>query len=334
MEYFLELVKKHALLYSILVNGNFKQVDLQSKNVVQFSDKAIEINMMTLGDHKFESVTIVLYDSFISVDFKTLDSKFFTDSKTYFSKDALTRYKKPYVLGDDLIEETFKDLGMFPDFDGRTHIILRHSELFNYSVNLRLYGKDFKSKKVSNPNYYIEGIEVTQEALHLFKPNEIVLIPIFTPIDYEVKFEIMVKNPAHPVLKYFASKAELSYENRIYKHGHIPRIDPFSVCGLTYLEQSSDHSGGSTVSTLKVELCGNKNDIPPYYNGRISYEVSQAEIQYFKIDQTLISRTELILRRIDLERDYILERTIFGKAAADEFNNSDCAQGVSVYKTK
>jgi hypothetical protein len=318
-----------------LINGNFSHVDLRSQNVTVWSDKAIEIKSVSLGQEKFDSVMIVLYDSFISMEFRTSDPKFFTDSKLYFGKDALVRSKKPYLLNDNIVEEEFKDLGIFDAFKGPVSITARHFNLFAYTISLRFHRDSVNRKSLSKPSYFINGIEVAQEALHLFKPNEIVLMPTFTPFDYAPKIEIAVKNPDHPALKYFANKASLSYGNRLYEYGNFPKINPHRVCGLTYINQTgTDDDTLKVASVLIVELCPSNSNTVNENEGSISYEVLSPEIDFFKIGDHILTKEELEVSGLKLEQDYILVKTLFGKEAVDEFNNLEYAQGISVYKSK
>lgn len=332
---FLELIKKNAILYSILINGNFSQVDLHAENVVVWSDRAIEIKKISLGQHEFDSVMVVLYGSFISMEFRTSDGKFFTDTKQYFGKDALVRSKKSYLMGTDVIEEDFKDLGTFSGFKGPASVIVRHSNFFDFTISLRFYAENASQKSLSKPSYFIAGIEVAQETLHLFKPNEITLVPTFTPFDYAPRIEIVVRNSEHPVLKYFANKASLSYGNRLYEHGRIPRLDPFRVCGLTYIDQAgTDDDTLQVKSVLIVNLCSPGQASADGNEGHISYEVLSPEVEFFKVGNRVLTKNELEASGLSLENDYILEKTLFGKEAVDEFNNLDYAQGIGVYKSK
>jgi hypothetical protein len=333
--YFLDLIKKNAILYSILINGNFSHVDLRSQNVTVWSDKAIEIKKVSLGQDKFDSVMIVLYDSFISMEFRTSDPKFFTDSKLYFGKDALVRSKKPYLLNDNIVEEEFKDIGTFNAFKGPASITVRHFNLFNYTISLRFYGEQTNQKSLSKRTYFIKGIEIAQEALHLFKPNEITLIPTFTPFDYAPKIEIAVKNPDHPALKYFVNKASLSYGNRLYEYGKLPKINPYRVCGLTYIDQTgTDDDALKATSVLIVKLCPSNSKSVNENEDSISYEVLSPEIDFFKIGDHILTKEEVEVNGLKLEKDYILVKTLFGKEAVDEFDNLEYAQGISVYKSK
>lgn len=332
--YFLELIKKNAILYSILVNGNFSHVDLRSENVTVWSDKAIEIKKISLDRDEFDSVMIVLYGSFISMEFRTSDSKFFTNSKLYFGKDAVVRSKKPYLLDDHVVEEEFKDLGIFTAFTERpVSIIARHSNILNYAISLRFYKDNTNQKSLSKRAYFVKGIEVAQEVLHLFKPNEIILIPTFTPYDYAPMIEIAVKNPDHPVLKYFANKASLSYGSRLYEHGKIPKINPYRVCGLSYVDQTGvDNDTLKTTSILIVNMCPLDRVVDEKES--ISYEVLSPEIEFFKVGDRVLMKNELESSGINLEKDYVLDKTLFGKEAVDEFHNPSYANGISVYKAQ
>ncbi|MBL0745088.1 hypothetical protein [Chryseolinea lacunae] len=332
---FLELIKKNAILYSILINGNFAQVDLRSQNVVAWSDRAIEIKNIRLGEHEFDSVMVVLYGSFISMEFRTADAKFFNDTKHYFGKDALVRSKKSYLMGNDVIEEEYKDLGTFKGLEGLASAMVRNSNLFGFTISLRFYGETAQAKSLSKPTYFLTGIEVAQEALHLFKPNEITLVPTFSPFDYAPRIEIVVRNSEHPVLKYVANKASLSYGNRLYEHGRIPRLDPFRVCGLTYVDQAgTDDDTLEVKSVLIVNLCASGQTSTDGNVGHISYEVLSPEVEFFQVGNRVLTKNELEASGLNLEGDYILEKTLFGKEAVDEFNNLDYAQGISVYKSK
>lgn len=330
--HFFELVKKNTLLYSILINGNFSQINFESPNIVVWSEKAIQINDVVIGQDRFESVTIILFESFISLDLKSKDQKFFVNPHAYFGKDVPIRTKIPYYMGADLIEEQYKDLGIYTTSHGPVSIILRQNSILGNVISIKLYSEGIEHKNLTRPTFYINGLNVSQEVLSLFKVDEIVLTPTFTPVDYAPRIEIFVKNPQHPILKYFAKKASILLGNKIYEHGVIPKITPSQICGLTYLEEANEQDTLTIKSMLKIEIC---NELKETTNivGSIEYEVISPEVNYFKIGTRILTRTEVDQAGINLE-DYTLVDTIFGKEAVDKFKSPEFYSGVSIYKAR
>ena len=117
------MIKKNTLLYSILLNGNLNNLDLNNQEISIWSENAIEISNLSLGEDVFEAVMVAVYDDFMAMDLKTSDAKFFNNPAFYFNRDVQVRLKRPYLLNDETIEEKFKDLGSFESSEFRGILI-------------------------------------------------------------------------------------------------------------------------------------------------------------------------------------------------------------------
>jgi hypothetical protein len=330
---FFEIIKRNAILYSIIMNGGISQLDFADKNITVWSEKAIEFRNIPCGEDLFESVVIVDADSFISMDFKTSDPKFFLISELFFGKKGSERLKEPFIWNNTLVEEEFKELDTFHAFDRNVAITIRKSNVFGYTISLRLYSD--VNNVLSKKTYSIKNKDVPQEILYLFKPNEVILIPKYSPFNYAPKIEISVKSPDHPVLKYYENRSWLSVNNKLYEHGKVPKINSFTVSGLTFLQKSDiDEDKTQRESVLIVNLGFPSKNNSSLIEGKLSYEVLQPTIEYFKVGNKIFTKNDLELATVNLDKVYFLEKTLFGKEAVDEFHDPKYAQGISIYKKK
>lgn len=330
--YFFQLIKKNTLLYSILLNGNLNNLDLNNQEVSIWSENAIEISNLSLGEDVFEAVMVAVYDDFMAMDLKTSDAKFFNNPAFYFNRDVHVRLKRPYLLNGESIEEKFKDLGSFEssEFNGPVSITLRHFNAFNYTLSFCFYSKKIDRQQLSKKLYYLGGKEVKEEVLMLFKPDEILLKPTFTPYSYSPIIELLVKDSDHPVLKYFENEGSLFYRNRLYDYGKLPRTKPNEIRELTFVD---DWDNGTALIPVLVV-----NTFKPggYHREEISvsYDVESPEIKFIKIRDQILKVEQLASKGINLEDDYELVKAVFGKQAVDEFGDPLYAQGIGIYELK
>jgi hypothetical protein len=278
------------------------------------------------------SVMVVLHESFYLMEIRTSDPKFFVNTEFYFGKVSPVRSASPYILNGMSMEQEFKELGLFKAFKGYVSVKVKRSNMFDYTISLRFHQNGSKIKSLSKKSFFIRGFEVPQELLLFFDPGDIIWTQHFSPYEYGPQIEILVKNPDHPVLKYYENKALLSYGNMIYEHGKIPR--PNSICQLTFVHEVQ--TGRDTVSDtailyLTVNPQGESSE--NNYNN-ISFEVFAPEPEFFKVGAEILTKKELELRKINIESDYILHDTLFGKEAVDKFKDAIYSQGISVYNKK
>ena len=107
------------------------------------------------------------------------------------------------------------------------------------------------------------------------------------------------------------------------------------ICILLHHDQTgTDNDTLQVKSVLIVNLCPTNKKSGDGNEGHISYEVVSPEIEFFKVGNRVLTKNELEASGLNLENDYTLEKTLFGKEAVDEFNNLDYAQGIGVYKSK
>jgi hypothetical protein len=179
---------------------------------------------------------------------------------------------------------------------------------------------------MNSPSFFIKGREVAKEVLRLFKQNEIALVPKYSSTDYAPKVEVIVKDPVHPVVKYYENHSRLLIGNKIFGHGQIPKINPIQVRELIFGEHVLGESG-ELVLIVKINLDYETSDF-----FKISYDVEQPPINYFMVDDSIYTKSDLESNKINLEKDYVYIKTLFGKEAVDIFQVPDYSQGIRIYK--
>ncbi|MEM9339720.1 MAG: hypothetical protein AAGA66_13375, partial [Bacteroidota bacterium] len=233
---------------------------------------------------------------------------------------------------DELIEEEFKDLGTFDysEFNGPVLVTLRHFNEFDYTLSFRFYTKKIDKREFSKRSYYLAGKEVNEEVLFLFKPDEIVLKPIFTSYSYSPNIEIFVKKSDHPIIKYYESEGGIFYENILYPHGKIPKIIPNTINSLEFIDKWN--SGDTLIPVLVLSTFKSSSNDREAIS--LSYDIETPEVKFVKIGNQVLTIEALELEKINLEEDYDLIKTVFGKEAVDEFGHSFYSQGVGIYELK
>lgn len=140
MNYFFELIKNNAVLLSIIMNGNFSQIDhKQLIEVDHFfpTDSGLIINDYKLGQDTFKSVHIILtkYPS-KTISFFTSDSKYFDNPELYFGKSSDEVLKNPYEMSGVKVNRSRKDLGNFNEFGKILEVTIFKSSVYGYCITI------------------------------------------------------------------------------------------------------------------------------------------------------------------------------------------------------
>lgn len=115
LPYFLFLLKKNVLLYSIVVNSSFSHTDLAKIEHTTYSENAIDFHNFCLGaDECFPSVNVIVDEDQTSFLFNTTSSKYFENPERYFQRNSLARDRNAYEIFGKAALTRKKSLG---DFD-------------------------------------------------------------------------------------------------------------------------------------------------------------------------------------------------------------------------
>jgi hypothetical protein len=148
LPYFLMLVKKNAILWTIITTNSFANVDL--KNTVHgfWTNQCLEIKNFSLSqDEKFSSIKITITDSFTLIDFFTSSDKYLKNTKFYFDKNGFSDSLSPYSIDDTKISSIQKKLGEFDmGLDLPVDVTVINSSIYGNSINITTYKKDWLEK--------------------------------------------------------------------------------------------------------------------------------------------------------------------------------------------
>lgn len=143
LPYFLLLLQKNALLYSIIATGSFTNLDLsQVEHRIQ-SDQAIEFFNFPLGGNEtFTSVSVLIVDSGTSVTFFTPSPKYFDDPERYFQRKGSDDNGHLNTFGTTGAQTHKKSLGIFtvlPLPVPPASVWVRNSDVYGYAVSVQFF---------------------------------------------------------------------------------------------------------------------------------------------------------------------------------------------------
>jgi hypothetical protein len=149
LPYFLLLLKKNALLCSIIATGSFAKADLSQTQYRIHSDQAIDFFNFSLGENEtFTSVKVLIVESGTSITFFTNSSKYFEEPERYFRQmDSVTNHI--YTLNQITSQTTKKSLGDFivlPSPVPPASVWVRNSSVYGYAIAV-----SFFTHNASNP---------------------------------------------------------------------------------------------------------------------------------------------------------------------------------------
>ena len=141
--YFLLLVKKNVIIYSIIATGSFSQLDLKNIDHDIWSDQMIVLNNYSLNDkEKFDTIWITITKAMTIVSFRTSSSQYFNNPKLYFSTDTVSK-ENSYFLNNNVSSSSKKSLGGFEiGLETPAYVTLNNSSVYGYEISLAIYKKD------------------------------------------------------------------------------------------------------------------------------------------------------------------------------------------------
>jgi hypothetical protein len=148
LPYFLLLVKKNVVLWTIITTGSFTSVNLKTIDHDFWTDQYLQIKDYSLNNNeKFNDIWITLTDVSTIVSFRSTSAKYLEDTKYYFDRDVPVAGRNPYSISDEKVTEMSKKLGAFDiGLEMPVNITVRHSSVYGYSIDLTLYKKGWMNK--------------------------------------------------------------------------------------------------------------------------------------------------------------------------------------------
>jgi hypothetical protein len=141
MEYFFELIKSNAIIFSILITGSFSKIDQNQLNYLDHffpSDSGLVIKNYNLDNNYFESVDFILTKNYGTlISFHTSDPKYFENPELYFGKSVNEQIKKPFEINGLKVSLSKKQLGDFQAFDNFYTVSIYKSKDFGYTISIR-----------------------------------------------------------------------------------------------------------------------------------------------------------------------------------------------------
>ncbi len=148
LPYFLLLIKKNAILWSIITTSSFSNVDL--KNTVHgfWTKDCLELRDYSLSPKdKFKSIKITITDIGILIDFHTTSDKYIKNTNVYFDRDTTFEYKHPYYIDNFEVTSSQKRLGNFDmGLDRDVGVDVVNSIMYGNVIGITIYEKDWANK--------------------------------------------------------------------------------------------------------------------------------------------------------------------------------------------
>jgi hypothetical protein len=143
LPYFLLLLKKNALLASIIAHGTLAGADLRAVPHFTHSAQAVDLLDFSLGPGEmFEKVTIVELDNGeLNISFQTSSAAYYEQPERYFGRLATERIRSPYLINGQEARTRGKWLGEFalrPAPAPPAAVWARHSTFYGYVVRIQL----------------------------------------------------------------------------------------------------------------------------------------------------------------------------------------------------
>lgn len=136
LPYFIALVKKNVILYSIITAGSFTVNDFKGYNTSVWSDAVIDVENFQLSeDDQFKFVRIMKGEIGTYITFYSNSSKYFDNPKKYFDRDSPVR-ERNYEMFAKQVSSNSKRLGEFDHFGVPMDVTLYNSSVYGYTVSL------------------------------------------------------------------------------------------------------------------------------------------------------------------------------------------------------
>lgn len=148
LPYFLLLVKKNAILWTIITKNSFANVDLTNTVHGFWTSKCLEIRDFSLSPNdKFSSVKITITESFTLIDFFASSDKYLKNTEFYFDRGGMLENQSPYIIDDTKISSSQKKLGEFSmGLELPIDVTVINSSVYGNSINITTLKKDWFDK--------------------------------------------------------------------------------------------------------------------------------------------------------------------------------------------
>jgi hypothetical protein len=148
LPYFLLLIKKDVILWTIITTGNFTDIKLDDIDHDYWTSQYLQIMDYSLNDdEKFDEIWITNTDILTTVSFRSSSSKYLDNTKYYFDDDIIMNESEPYYIADTAVIDSNKKLDPFDvGLDMPINITVGYSSCYGYYVDIVIYRKGWIDK--------------------------------------------------------------------------------------------------------------------------------------------------------------------------------------------
>ncbi len=148
LPYFLLLIKKNVVLWTIITTGSFANVDLKGIEHDFWTKQYLQINNFDLNDKEtFREVWIMTTEISTTISLRPASSKYMDSTKHYFDRDTILDNGNPYNLGDTEVSDVRKKLDTFDvGLNMPLHVTIGKSSVNGYYIDITIYNKGWVDK--------------------------------------------------------------------------------------------------------------------------------------------------------------------------------------------
>jgi hypothetical protein len=145
LPYFLLLVKKNAILWTIISTNSFANVDLNNTVHGFWTKQCLEIRNFSLSpDEQFSSIKITITEPYTTIDFFTTSDKYLQNTKFYFDSGGILESQSPYSINDIKAINDEKKLGKFDiGLDLPIDVTVTKSSVYGNAIDMTIYKKNW-----------------------------------------------------------------------------------------------------------------------------------------------------------------------------------------------
>jgi len=114
LPYFLMLIKRNTLLWTIVTTNSLTNLNLQGVVHAFWSNQCLELRNYSLNkDEQFKSIRITSNDSYMMIDFFTDSNKYLKSESYYFNIDSIPKVQPEVLSNTRETNSSQKQLGKF-----------------------------------------------------------------------------------------------------------------------------------------------------------------------------------------------------------------------------
>jgi hypothetical protein len=154
LPYFLLLVKKNVVLWTIITTGSFANVNLKDIDHDYWTSQFLQMNNYSLNnDEEFNEVWITITDISTIISFRSNSSKYLDNTKYYFGKDSILVNSSPYYISNMKVSDTSKKLDPFDvGLEMPINVSIGKSSSYGYYIDFTLYRKGWIDRVTNMKN--------------------------------------------------------------------------------------------------------------------------------------------------------------------------------------